>query len=402
VKKVAILGLILILLSSIAIAQDTGNVPFPQITFLSQDPDPVEPGEVFDVRIKAENLGGAALEDVEFEVVEEYPFSVYTGDKKEFVARLDRTRDNSKILKWTLKVDEDAVEGITILKVRYTVKGQFYEEKEFDIQIRTRDAVLAITSVKTVPEKLVPGETGKLQLELTSFADSVIRDIRLKLDLESELLPLVPIGGTTETRIYKIEGGESATVEYNIQAQPDADSKLYKVPIELSYADPQGNSYNKSDLIGIDVGTIPDLLVTLTNSEIISEETSGIVTIQLANAGLTDIKFMKLRLAESDDYEILSSAEIYIGDVDSDDTENQDFTLFVKETTNLKIVVEYRDANNREYTENYNVPLKVFSNKEAKALGIQTEGKGSTIIIIILLIIGFLVYRKFKKKKSRK
>jgi len=48
-----------------------------KVTFVSQTPDPVEPGKVVEIRWKIENIGSAAAEDVMFELLPEYPFSLY-------------------------------------------------------------------------------------------------------------------------------------------------------------------------------------------------------------------------------------------------------------------------------------------------------------------------------------
>ena len=75
------------------------------ITTISQEPDPVEPGEVVDLRFKVENSGGDPAEDIKIRVVEEFPFTVYAGGAEQDIG--------------TLKGRQRAEEGIGGLK-----KGQ--------------------------------------------------------------------------------------------------------------------------------------------------------------------------------------------------------------------------------------------------------------------------------------
>ena len=72
-----------IFLVSLSLAQAITYHPnYPQVTLLSQDPDPVEPGQVVEVRFKIENDGPATSEDVIVKVLPKSPFIIY-GDVAE-------------------------------------------------------------------------------------------------------------------------------------------------------------------------------------------------------------------------------------------------------------------------------------------------------------------------------
>src|SRR3990167_7603850 len=59
--------------------QYMGNAPDFRVTISMQDPDPVEPGREVEVSFKIENNGTSA-ENVAFEIVPEYPFSLVSGE----------------------------------------------------------------------------------------------------------------------------------------------------------------------------------------------------------------------------------------------------------------------------------------------------------------------------------
>src|SRR3989344_3612728 len=71
----------LVLLVPLVAAQSATGMKFRggatlTVTFLSQDPDPVEPGSYVDLRWKVENLGTQELQDVQFVLDVDYPFSL--------------------------------------------------------------------------------------------------------------------------------------------------------------------------------------------------------------------------------------------------------------------------------------------------------------------------------------
>jgi len=66
-------------------------------------------------------------------------------------------------------------------------------------------------------------------------------------------------------------------------------------------------------------------------------ETTGTVSIKFVNKGATDARFLNIILKKSDDYETISSDNVYIGDLDSDDYETADFKINVKRLKSSKL-----------------------------------------------------------------
>ena len=90
---------------------------------------------------------------------------------------------------------------------------------------------------------------------------------------------------------------------------------------------------------------------------------------------------MNAKLIETSEYSVTSKDEEYIGSVDSDDYETVDFTIeCTGNSADLKLELEYMDANNVGYTDEEIIPLKI---KQAKNGGSYKVG-----IIIVLVIVG--------------
>jgi hypothetical protein len=332
--KSLIIILMIICMSASVFAEQIGSLAQLSFTLISQNPDPVEPGNIVDLRWKIENTGGGSAEDVQVELVADYPFSIYSGDLTKNLGSIQgqQTGDKGIIVLYKVRVDENAVEGTNEIKLKYkTSKTGWVELDPFDINIQTSDATLSIEQIEVEPDVVAPGEILKASLKVTNLADSLLKDITVKLDLSSAALPFAPIQSITEKRIKQISSGSSADVSYNLIVEPDAALGVYKIPIFIKFNDNLGNSYNKSDLLGVVVGAVPDLSYYIDSTTINTAGNKGEITIKFVNKGLSDIKFLNIRLMSNSYYTILSPEEVYIGNIDSDDYETADFDLFVKQ-----------------------------------------------------------------------
>ncbi len=375
------------------------------VTMINHEPNPAEAGRYVTVRFKIENSGGENAQDVVIELLPRYPFSLDPGESAVKYIGSVRSRqlgDIGVITDYRLKVDENALEGDNEIELRYKVKNYAWTRLEpFFINIRPHDILLSIVSVDA-PKMIKPGEISKVDINLKNLALTFIKEIKVKLNLGG--VPLAPIGSTNRKIIKQMEADSNATVSFNLMAEPDADSKLYKVPIEIEFLDRLGTVYTKNETVGLIIGAEPDLSVSIDSSQIYSSGGSGEVTVKFVNKGVTDIKFLNVILGKGE-YKILSPKEVYVGNIDSDDYETADFKLALKkvkgEDVVLPLLVDYKDANNNEYSEEVELPLQLYSTSEAKSMGLKKgNNKVGIFIVIVIVVVGFFIYRRWKKKKK--
>lgn len=407
-KKNIILILAIILGSCVAYA--VTNLPTEnwynlRITLVNQEPDPVEPGSYVDVRFKIENRGSKNAEEVALEFVPKYPFSV--DKKSDAIQEIGSVHgrqigDIGVIVKYKLRVDENAVEGENILKLRYSVnKGEWVELDDFKINVRTKDAILVISSIS--PERLVQGEITPVKIGFKNLGDSWLKNIQAKLNLGG--IPIAPIDSSSEQAIIELMGKTEKNLTFMLMAEGDADSDVYKIPVDISYLDNIGTKYYKNVSIGILVGDAPDLSTIIDSATIYRAGEKGKITVKFVNKGITDIKFLNVKLMKSNEYDIISSDEVYVGNIDSDDYETAEFDLFVKKTKEKEIGIPleivYHDVNNNYYSEEAELELRLYSASEAKRYGlVKGNGTVGTLIIVVIVVGGFLFYRRLKKKKK--
>ena len=107
--------------------------------FVSQDPYPAEPNAYVNLLFKLENWGTDKAENVFFELVPEYPFSLDPGAN----ATIDigtvnglQTDTNALLLRYKVKVDKDAVQGDNEIGIKYGFgDGSSFYTETFNVSV---------------------------------------------------------------------------------------------------------------------------------------------------------------------------------------------------------------------------------------------------------------------------
>jgi hypothetical protein len=407
-KSVVFLMVIMIVAFAATISAQRFTLgPDIRVSLLNQEPDPAEPGRYVDVRFKLSNNGSSVADNVVFEVLPSFPFSIEPGmSSVETISSLYATGHDREALtlRFRLRVADNAIEGENELNVRYRFDGgDWIEPDPFLISVRTEDAVISIDSVSTGNADLGPGSKGTLKIKVTNTADSAIKNVKAVVDFGNG--NFVTLNSINEKTIYNLGPRQSHEFAFDMLVNPQTVSGVYQVPLMISYSDSLGNTFTRNGTAGIIVNAKPDISVTLDATEVYTSGGSGEITLKLVNKGVTDLKFMNMVLGSGPDFRVLSNREAYLGNIDSDDFETASYRVHVSGSgseVTLPVVLEFKDANNNEYTENVEVKVPLYSPSEAKRLGLVAQGGGSMwIVILVLLVIGFFVYRRYRKNRRK-
>ena len=400
-KKLLLILIVAMFGLSIAFAAGAATL---DVSVPRYEPYPAQPGEYVDVWVKIQNVGGEDATNVKITADPKFPFSLDTSQIA--TSDLGTIRPGQyELVQYKFIVSENAVQGDNELDIKYTFGSYGEITQKINITVETSNAVLAIANITTNPKTFVPGKDTQVMITVENMGDSFFRDIQIKLGLENTSLPFAPADSTSEKRIYQLSASESQTVQFDILTLPNANGGTYKVPIELDYTDSTGASHTKSDVIAFTVGGTPNLKLILDNSEIKASGSSGKVSLVLVNSGLVNLKFMNIKLLESKDYTILSANEQYIGNLDSDDTNNVDFSVYANpglKTLNMNFEISYLDINNNAFKDTVTMPVPLYSDSQLSLFGFKS-GMSPALILVILAVIGaagFFVYKKFFAKKK--
>lgn len=392
-----------------------------QITFVNQDPDPAEPGGYVDVRFKLENVGSETTKAAIFEILMSYPFSLEPGDSaQKQLGTIDagQVGDKAYVIRYRLRVDKNAVQGNNELRVRYSENnGETWKTfGPFEVNVRSINPILSIEAVTSDPEMVAPGDTIKVDIKLKNNAASFFKNVKATLMLVKLLqtatslsyteLPFSPLGSTNEKTVLSIDAGQTADIEFQLVADPDTKAGVYKVPIVVSYSDELGKNFSLSNVFSLMVGEQPDVAVNIDSSTLYKAQTSGKVSIKFINKGSSDIKFVYLQLKKSNDYDIVSPETVYLGNINSDDYASADFDLYlnkgVKEKVILSVLAEFRDTNNKKYTQDYNLELKLYSQEVAETLGLSKGSSSVGILVSVLIVVAGLTGYWFYRRRAKK
>jgi len=391
---------LLLLLSSVVFAAQ--DVEF-TLTKISQTPDPVEPGDVVEIDYKIENEGDETTEDVIIEIIPNYPLSSYDGVTEYNLGKLPASVSGShtETVTFKLKIDEGAVGGDINLdtKISSGETTYTYDEGEYVVDVRANDAILTIDSIDVYPDKVEAGDIVQIDISLLNTADTVIKDVSYEVDLNDA--PFAPYQSSSVQQIDIISSSSNGQIEYSLLVDPQASSGLYKINSTITYYDDEGTEYTVDDILAISVYETPQLRAYVKRNSIDSNTGQGDVTIEIANAGISNLKLLELTVKDSADFTLLSPTNyFYVGDIESDDTESEDITIHtdVRGLFNIPLTLSYRDLNNMQYEQDINIPITVLSKNDQYQYGLEERSYKSLIITCILLlsIAGFVWYKRKK------
>ncbi len=266
---------------------------------------------------------------------------------------------------------------------------------------------VALTNYDPSPAK--PGNYMTLYLKAENGGGDEIKDASFKLELS---YPFSFKPGEDATRYFSTLGAqEPVLLEYHLFVDKNAISDDYTVYLKLCL-DSNCTAFSQTPFtVSVATGGTPRVEVGLEDSSTFSSGTKGTVTIHVVNRGILNTKFLAMELLSGENYEIISPARMYIGALDSDDIQTVDYTIFIRgnvavnesETIKLPVLVEYSDANDKEYSETTNIELRVYSKSDLVGMQLvpdSTARMKQILYIIIGLAVIFLAYRYYKKKTS--
>lgn len=392
--KRVLIALLIVALAAFSVSAATA---FQEVkaSILKYEPTPAEQGRTVDVWVQFSNEGQKAT-NVQLRLEPEYPFSVPPGQPEQVDVGFI-TATEAKVEKYTVYVDPNAPNGEHLIRFWYRFgASDDWIELEAPITVQTSDAVLVIDKYEVSPTPVTPGQPATVSMTLRNAGRTGVKNLDVSLNLEEEFST---IGTGTKQRVDFIGPGESQVVSFNLASDTSTEVKLYALPVELSYADERGNSYEDTAKVSLIVNAEPELTLNVDSMDFKSKTVPGTVSLQVINRGVVDTKFMTVRLVKTDEYDILSpSNEEYVGNLDSDDFESVDFIIepLVK-SPRLRVILEFKDPYNVDYQQEYDLPLRIITDED---LG-KSRTPWGLLFLVAVAIAGFFWWKKRKAKKRK-
>ena len=264
---------------------------------------------------------------------------------------------------------------------------------------------------------IFPGEEGRIILDVENNNNFDIEDVSIALELggkkvfnslgilveETENLPFLIIRGS-EKEVDDLDEDDDDTVSFTIRAFTDITPGDYNIPYTIKFVNADNDEdEERTGSFGLRVSakTEIDFVAEVNEKAIVNEE--GRITLEIINKGLGDIKSVSVQIFPSG-FELLSKDKIFIGTINSDDTDIASFDVVYKSSNpSLSARVEYKDFDNEDQTQTVNLPLNVYTKEKALELGlIQKSKTGIYITIAVVLLVAWIIYRRIKKRRKNK
>ena len=261
-------------------------------------------------------------------------------------------------------------------------------------------SAIDVVSISASSDEITPGASSTISVKVENNDNFDLTDVGVSLDLTN-----LPFTSSDSLKTFDLDSDKSKTSNLEISALKSAKSGVYTIPVKISYIRNMTPVQKLASAV-LTVNSKPVLEAQAEDGLILKGQNNDL-KIKIINKGLADVKFLEIQVS-SGSYTLLSPSKAYIGNIDSNDFDSATFKVFISansgSTISVPVTIMYKDITNKAYTENQIVTFKVYSQKEAYSLGLLKKSNvGTIVIIIILAIIAFFVYRAIRKyMKKRK
>ena len=364
-----------------------------EIKDIYYEPSPVEPGKDFYLWIKIDNVGTEALSNLRIEFVDNYPFTLVPGEKrvKEYGYLPSRT---SILVKYRVKVDEKAPEGVNYAKIRVQY-GPYPIEKSIEIYVKAKESALLVKEVNISPKNIIPGRDFNIKLKLKNIAESVIKNVKVSLILFDRntnfALPFTILDNSNLRIISSLNIGEEKTINFHLIGDPSASPGIYKIPLIIEYSDNENNKYSEEVIVGLILNDLNDIIIPMLEDNVVTPSKENEINVKFVNKGLGEIKGLVVRVDDSNEFQLIGDNLRYIGKIETDDYEIATYKIIPKvcKRIPIKIHYEYLDYFNNIIKKETTLYLDCFNTETRK----NTKFNPNWILIPIVILIIIILYK---------
>ncbi|AKB45509.1 COG1361 S-layer family protein [Methanosarcina vacuolata] len=378
-----------------------------KVTIVETNPYPAKIGEYLTLTVQVENIGGDKADNVDIEVVPQYPFSLDSeANALQNVGVLNPGRTATK--EFYLFVDKNAQKGIRSIDIRTkTGKNSPWSEKSFDIRIGTETfnskGTVELKEFVSDPEVFMPGDRGTVTVTLKNTASNPTvtiggSDFDTNARIQAAVLRPLSDGIIVLDAPYGDMGllgpGDSIKLTFNVKVAEDAPEGTHNFELAI-----EGNSfdYNSRKNIPLKVDSanirvIPSKELQLTNGE-------STIEFDVANTHLNE--FSSVSIKPEAEGITFYPVEYFIGPMNPDEL----FTIEFNAVADDSWGASKEEEINMNLTANYNNGINRHANTVGDLKFIDTsespESNSTAVLagglIIISVPAAFLFYRRRKQ-----
>ncbi len=269
--------------------------------------------------------------------------------------------------------------------------------------VENHNIIIQGTNYEPAPAE--PGNYLDIYTVIRNEGNDALNDFYVAIDPS---YPFYFMGSETGVEfVDKLSSGREKLTEFRLMVDDQALSGSYNLYVKICkdvFCDKEIKKMIST--VSVSTGGKPKLEIGIDDHELFIPGSLGEIIITSVNKGKLGIQFLTIEMIDSEDYEIISTPRKYLGELQTDDFERENYQIYVnpaiKNTKDVTVLldVEYSDDNYKTYKTQEEITFKVYSKADAKKIGL-IENSSSGKMIFLLLIIGFIGYRWMRKKKSK-
>ncbi|MFW6046645.1 MAG: PLDc N-terminal domain-containing protein [Candidatus Woesearchaeota archaeon] len=352
-----------------------------KINKLSQDPDPAAPNRLLNLRLKVENIGDEYIDDLNIEVLEDYPFEIYRDEKIEVGSLPPYQQDDyAAVFNFKIFVQEGVPPGEYDLRVKYYNDEDKPVITNIPVEIENKEIIFDIPQLSLDPKEVLPSQEGTLNFYLNNDGTVKARDVEVFFNLPDGF----SVVDSTDVRSFlSFDPNRQKEISFDYLVNPSTPPGNHEGTISLAYKnEDRTETFEKEFSFNFFVEVINNVERHIRRAELTKNEESD-VSINIINKGTENIKFTTVELLESSDYDIVSGT-VFLGEVETNDYETADFTIIPhEENINLEYRVEWNDFFNEKHTEEFSNSFNV---------NVPTDENGSTSGMIFGWVVGLTMF----------
>ncbi len=379
-----------------------------KVTIVETNPYPAKIGEYLNLTVQVENVGGDKANNVDVELVPEYPFSIDSQENAlQNIGGLNPGRTATK--EFYLYVDKNAQKGVRSIDIRTrTDEGNPWSEKTFDIRIGTETfdskGTVELAEIVSSPEVFMPGDRGTITLTLKNTATTSTVTIdgqdydtnaRIQAAVLRPLSDEIIVLDAPYEDMGLLGPGDSIKLTFNVMSSEDAGEGTHNLELAI-----EGNSfdYNSRKNIPLEVDSSNVKVITSKPLELVDGK--AIIEFDVANTHPNELSSVSIRPEAEGIY--FYPAEYFIGPMDPDELFTIEFDAIKDNSSDT--VKKSSDTINMSVTANYNNGINRHENVAGNlklAAGSVPSETNSTIaiagVIVLFVPAAVLLYRRKKQ-----
>ncbi|AKB13312.1 conserved repeat domain-containing protein [Methanosarcina thermophila] len=399
----------LLLISSLSAVPACAAVGGPnlKVTIVETNPYPAKIGEYLTLTVQVENIGGDKADNVDIEIVPQYPFSLDSqANAVKNIGVLYPGRTATK--EFHLFVDKNAQKGVRSIDVRTkTDKDSPWSEKSFDIRIGTETfnskGTVELKEVISEPQVFMPGDRGTITVTLTNTATTPTvtiggNDFDTNARIQAAVLRPLSDGIVVLDAPYEDMGilgpGDSIKLTFNVKVTEEATEGTHNLELAI-----EGNSFDYNSKKNIPLKVDSSNIMVIPSKELTMINGKATIEFDVANTHPNEFNSVSIK-PEAEGIRFYP-AEYFIGPMNPDELFTIEFTAVADDSWNPR----NEEGANMSLTANYNNGINrhvnTVGNLNFTSVSGSTESSPKAVLagglIIIAVPAAFLFYRRRKK-----